>query len=81
MFNPEVKAISMGIEYFAEEKRKLGPLSTAEKKVLIVLIIMIVLWFLPGFVKTAKWLDIWIVPVIGMALLFLLPAGHLIPSG
>jgi len=36
---------------------------------------MIVLWFIPAFVKIS-WLNIWIVPPIGMALLFLLRAGE-----
>lgn len=76
MFDPEVKKIPDATAYFTVEKSKLGPLSMAEKNVLAVLVVMIILWFLPGFMKMPKWLDIWIVPVIGMILLFLLPAGQ-----
>lgn len=73
---PEVKSVTVGTAYFAEERKKLGPLSTAEKNVLVVLVIMVILWFAPAIIKAPKWLDIWIVPIIGMALLFLLPAGQ-----
>lgn len=76
IFPPEVKSVSGGTAHFAEQKRKLGPLSTAEKNVLLVLLIMVVLWFLPAVIKAPKWLDIWIVPVIAISLLFLLPAGQ-----
>ncbi len=72
MSPPEVKSIRDGATYFKEEKSKLGPLSQGEKNVLFVLIVMILLWFLPAFVKI-KVVDIWYVPPVAMILLFLLP--------
>ncbi|MDD3654551.1 MAG: SLC13 family permease [Desulfotomaculaceae bacterium] len=72
MSPPEVKSISGAAEYFTSEKKKLGPMSRGEINVLIVFIIMVVLWFLPAFVKI-KFLDIWYVPPLAAILLFLLP--------
>jgi solute carrier family 13 (sodium-dependent dicarboxylate transporter), member 2/3/5 len=74
MSPPEVKSISGGAAYFREQSSKLGRLGRGEKNVLFVLIVMIVLWFLPGFV-TIRTLDIWYVPPVAMVLLFLLPVN------
>lgn len=74
MSPPEVQSIAEGAEYFNEEKKKLGQLSQGEKNVLFVLIVMVVLWFLPGFVNIS-FLDIWYVPPVGMLILFLLPVN------
>ena len=74
MSPPEVQSIRDGAAYFSEEKKALGPMSRGEKNVLFVLIVMIVLWFLPAVV-TISFLDIWYVPPLAMALLFLLPVN------
>lgn len=74
MSPPEVKLIGGGATYFKEEKKNLGPLKRGEKNVLFVLIVMIVLWFLPGFVTTTV-VDIWYVPCVAIVLLFLLPVN------
>ena len=71
MSPPEVQSICDGAAYFSEEKKALGPMSRGEKNVLFVLI---VLWFLPAVV-TISFLDIWYVPPLAMALLFLLPVN------
>ena len=74
MSPPEVKTIIGGSAYFIKEKQTLGPLGTGEKNVLFVLIVMVVLWFLPGFIRIPV-VDIWYVPPLAMALLFLLPVN------
>ena len=73
---PEVKQIPDASAFFKQEKKELGPMSQGERNVVIVLILMIVLWLLPavpGVTSTLKWLDIWIVPPIGVVILFLMP--------
>ena len=72
MSSPEVKSIADGASYFKEEQKSLGPMTRGEKNILFVLIVMIVLWFLPAMFAI-RGLDIWIVPAVGMLLLFLLP--------
>ena len=72
MSPPEVKTISGGTAHFMKEKQMLGSLGRGEKNVLFVLVVMVVLWFLPGFVRIPV-LDIWYVPPLAMVLLFLLP--------
>ena len=75
----EVKKIGEdSYELFKEEKKALGPMSQGERNVLIVFIVMILLWFVPGFVKLPaifSFLDIWYVPMVGVALLYLLPVN------
>ena len=65
-------------EYLAEEKKKLGPITAGERNVLIVFVIMIILWFVPGFFTLPsffKFLDIWYVPMVGVIILYLLPVN------
>ncbi|MGB9887250.1 MAG: SLC13 family permease [Moorellales bacterium] len=72
MSPPELPALTQAGDLFAAERKKLGPLTTAEKNVLAVFVLMIVLWFAPIFVKS-EILSIWYVPPVAMTLLFLLP--------
>jgi solute carrier family 13 (sodium-dependent dicarboxylate transporter), member 2/3/5 len=74
MSPPEAASIGDGVAYFQKQKKMLGPLSRGEKNVLFVLMVMIVLWFLPAFVRIPV-VDIWYVPPIAMILLFLLPVN------
>ena len=74
MSRPEVKSIADGATFFSQQKRTLGPMSPGEKNVTFVLVVMVVLWFLPGVVTT-RFLDIWYVPPVAMVLLFLLPVN------
>ncbi|MCY4025522.1 MAG: SLC13 family permease [Acidobacteria bacterium] len=72
MLLPEGRAISDGHALFRRQSAQLGPMSRAEKNVLFVLILMLVLWVLPTF-ATIAFLDIWYVPPVAMVLLFALP--------
>lgn len=72
MLPPEVRAIAAGRDRFRQQRARLGPMSRAEKNVLFVLVLMLVLWILPTFV-TIGFLDIWYVPPLAMVLLFALP--------
>lgn len=72
MCAPKVARIEGGAEFFSARRRELGPMAPGERNVLAVLIIMIVLWLAPSVI-TVSVLDLWIVPTIGMVLLFLLP--------
>ncbi|HEY6738634.1 MAG TPA: SLC13 family permease [Actinopolymorphaceae bacterium] len=82
---PEVKRID-GLEaYVAEERRKLGRLSAAERTTLIAFGVTVVLWILPGVVALIAGdessayasvkgvLDEGMVAVLGASLLFVLP--------
>jgi len=72
----EIKTLGGGsIEFFQEEKKKLGKVSLAEKYVLIVFFIMIAMWFFPPFLNIAaiRFIDMWYVPAAGALLLYLLP--------
>jgi len=73
MSPPELPALTETGDLFAAERKKLGPLTTAEKNVLAVFVLMVVLWFAPIFVKSEV-LSIWYVPSVAVTLLFLLPA-------
>ena len=68
----EVRSIPDGAKYFREERERMGPMSRAEKNLLFIFFVMIVLWFLPAIVAIRA-LDIWIVPAIAAVLLFILP--------
>ena len=72
MSRPEVSTVSGGAAFFSARRRELGPLGPGEKNVLAVLIIMVAFWLAPSVV-TVEFLDLWIVPTVGMVLLFLLP--------
>lgn len=74
MFKPEVNHIENAADIFSAEKNKLGKLSSAEKYVIFVFILMIALWMVPNFVKV-PFLDVWMVPVIATVFLYLLPNG------
>jgi solute carrier family 13 (sodium-dependent dicarboxylate transporter), member 2/3/5 len=68
----EVQSIPDGSKYFLEEQKRMGPMSRAEKNLLFIFFVMVVLWFLPAVVAIRA-LDIWIVPAIAALLLFILP--------
>lgn len=73
LFKPEFNRIEGAEQFFASEKAALGPITKGETNTLIVFVIMAVLWILPTFYNKLPFLDIWIVPMIGIILLFLLP--------
>jgi anion transporter len=68
----EIRSIPDGSKYFLEEQKRMGPMSRAEKNLVFIFLVMIVLWFLPAIVAIRA-LDIWIVPAIAALLLFVLP--------
>ena len=82
---PEVRRITGAAEFVAEERRKLGPISTGERNTLIAFAVAVFLWLLPGFVglflgsESALYgflsdrVDEGVVAIIAAALLFLLP--------
>ncbi len=71
-FKLEFTAIEGAEKYFAQEKARLGILSRGEKNTLFVLVLMLALWIIPEFWHL-PFLNMWIVPVIGVLLLFILP--------
>ncbi|MEO5898486.1 MAG: SLC13 family permease [Vicinamibacterales bacterium] len=87
VFPPEISAIPGGEEFVRAERRKLGPISRAERNVIAGFAAMIVLFTAPSIVSlalgnsdpVATWmrgaLPIWIVPVIVLILLYLLPVN------
>ena len=72
MVQPEARAISDSRARLRQQRAQLGPMSRAEKNVLFVLILMLLLWVLPTF-ATIGFLDFWYVPPVAMVLLFALP--------
>lgn len=72
MSAPEVSRVAGGAAFFAARRRGLGALAPGERNVLAVLVIMVALWLAPS-VAPVTVLDLWVVPTIGMVLLFLLP--------
>ncbi len=82
---PEIKEIS-GVEtYVADERRKMGKFSAAERNTLIAFVVTVSLWIMPGIVGIVSGTDSdayttvtdrfdeGIVAVLGASLLFLLP--------
>lgn len=84
---PELKRLEGLQEYVAEQRRKLGPLSTYERNTLIGFATAVTLWLLPGVVgliagddsqayeTVGNLLDEGMVAVLGASLLFLLPVN------
>ncbi|MGH3507662.1 MAG: SLC13 family permease, partial [Nocardioidaceae bacterium] len=84
---PEIKNISGVEEYVANERRKMGSLSVAERNTLIAFVFTVSLWVLPGIVAlvagsesdayttVSDRLDEGMVAVLGASLLFLLPTN------
>ncbi len=72
-YKPEFSKIEAAQDFFEEEEKKLGQLSRGELNTLVVFVIMLALWLSPIFIDF-KPLSIWVVPVIGVILLYLLPA-------
>ena len=82
---PEVRHISGAEEYVAQQRSELGPLSRGEKNTLVVFVVAVALWILPGIValiagdESAVYttvlnrLDEGTVAIIAASLLFLLP--------
>jgi sodium-dependent dicarboxylate transporter 2/3/5 len=84
---PEVKRLEGLGDYVAEERRKLGAISRAERNTLIAFVTAVVLWITPGIVgiifgvdsstyeTVLDRLDEGVVAVIAASLLFLLPTN------
>jgi sodium-dependent dicarboxylate transporter 2/3/5 len=84
---PEVRRITGAGQYVAEERRKLGPISTGERNTLIAFGVAVTLWMLPGFVNLflgedsalygflSDRMDEGVVAIIAASLLFLLPVN------
>lgn len=84
---PEIKNISGVEEYVANERRKMGSFSVAERNTLIAFVFTVSLWVLPGIVAlvagsesdayttVSDRLDEGMVAVLGASLLFLLPTN------
>ena len=82
---PEVKKLEGVAEYVAEERRKMGPLTTKERNTLIAFGTAVTLWIIPGLVgivagddssayeNVGDRLDEGIVAILAASLLFLLP--------
>ena len=82
---PEVRRISGAGQFIAEERHKLGPISTGERNTLIAFGVAVFLWLLPGFVALvlgqgsalygflSDRVDEGVVAIIAATLLFLLP--------
>jgi sodium-dependent dicarboxylate transporter 2/3/5 len=82
---PEVRRISGTKEYVDEERRKLGPMSRAERNTLLVFAVAVALWVLPGVVALVfgddsalyatvlDKLNEGVVAIVAAALLFVLP--------
>jgi solute carrier family 13 (sodium-dependent dicarboxylate transporter), member 2/3/5 len=85
--HPEVRRISGAREYIDEERSKLGPFSRGERNTLIVFVVAVTLWMLPGLLALIfgeesqiysvvySRLDEGTVAIIAVALLFLLPVN------
>ena len=85
--HPEVRRISGASEYVNEERSKLGPISRGERNTLIVFIVAVSLWILPGFSALIfgdeskvysilySRLDEGTVAIVAAALLFILPVN------
>jgi solute carrier family 13 (sodium-dependent dicarboxylate transporter), member 2/3/5 len=84
---PEVRRISGAHEYIHEERSKLGPFSRGERNTLLVFVVAVTLWMLPGLLALIfgdesqiysvvySRLDEGTVAIIAVALLFLLPVN------
>jgi solute carrier family 13 (sodium-dependent dicarboxylate transporter), member 2/3/5 len=84
---PEVRQISGAREYIDEERSKLGPFSRGERNTLIVFIVAVSLWMLPGIIALIfgdestiygvvySRLDEGTVAIVAAALLFILPVN------
>ena len=87
-FKPEVGAIPGGREILLGERSKLGKMSTGEKSVAVIFIIMVALFIVPSLLPAilgedhavSIWVDsaisIWMVPPIVMLLLFATPINQ-----
>lgn len=73
-FKPEFKHIDGAQDFFSAEKEKMGPMNRGEWNTLIVFLIMLILWLIPVFYEI-QFLNIWIVPIIGLILLYILPVN------
>lgn len=84
---PEVRRISGAEEYIASERAELGPMTRGEKNTIVVFLVAVSLWMLPGFVALfaggesdvyaalTNRLDEGTVAIIAAALLFILPVS------
>jgi len=72
-FKPEFKKIEGAEEFFKQEKANLGRLTNEERNTFIAFGVMLILWVIPVFTKQFHFLNIWIVPPIGVILLYILP--------
>lgn len=65
--------------HIADELRRMGPLSAAERRVLVIFIITAVLWITKDIINTAQGiirLDDTMIAIFGALLLFILPSGR-----
>ena len=84
---PEINKIPGAGEYVAEERRKLGPVSAGGRNTLIVFVLAVTFWILPGVVNLvfgddsaiytslSERLDEGVVAIAAAALLFVLPVS------
>lgn len=84
---PEVRRLSGIREYVDEERRKLGPMSRAERNTILVFAVAVTLWILPGamalifgddsalYATIADKLNGGVVAIVAAALLFVLPVN------
>lgn len=76
MIKPKQICIDNANELFKKQYQELGKMSQGEKYTIFVLIAMVLMWVLPGFINILEPLNIWMVPVIGTILLYILPSGN-----
>ncbi len=84
---PEINKIPGAAEYVAEERSKLGSMSAGGRNTLIVFVLAVVLWVLPGvtaltfgqesdvYTTVSERLDEGVVAIMAASLLFLLPVS------
>jgi sodium-dependent dicarboxylate transporter 2/3/5 len=85
---PEMRELPGGEAFLRAERAKLGPLQSAERRVLFVFVVMVTLFVLPAFAALAlgdghpavatinRALPIFVVPPVVMFLLFGIPSGR-----
>ncbi len=76
MIRPKQICIDNANELFKKQYQELGKMSKGEKYTIFVLISMVLMWVLPGFISVLEPLNIWMVPVVGTILLYILPLDN-----
>jgi sodium-dependent dicarboxylate transporter 2/3/5 len=84
MFKPELSSVTGGMEYVAEERKKLGKWTAGQRNALIAFMITVTLWIIPGVLAVMnspfqkeynKMFPEGVSALIGASLLFLLPTS------